>query len=732
MREIIILILIVAFIAGLMILIPEQPEKFEEDKLKKFSSYNELRDFLKTNLESYSYGGIVTSRAAIAEAVPSAEATKAIGSEDYSTTNIQVAGVDEADIVKNDGKYIYIVSGNKIVIVNAYPPEELRILSMINLDGTPTEIFVNNDKLVIFWNQFSYYPYPVRGGIETRIAIPEIYPYPYYPPKVFIYVYDISDRENPALTRNITLDGNYIDSRMIGDYVYAVINSPISNVDNITLPTIASNGETKTIQASEIFYFDIPDYSYMFTTLMSINTQNDQEDISDKVILMGATQNIFVSLNNIYITYQKVWSYYDFEDRVIEKVLLPNLPADVANEINNIKNSNLAQYEKYQKIGEVVFNYLDSLSEEERSNLQKIIEDKTREVEIEIQKEIQKTIIHRISIVDGKIEHEANGEVPGYVLNQFSMDEYNGYFRIATTTSEFFGGGIIVPLQSVARAVEETTVATEEAIIPQPTLPPRPTSYNNVYILDENLNIVGKLENLAPDETIFSARFLGDRAYLVTFRRIDPLFVIDLSNPTDPKVLGQLKIPGFSDYLHPYDENHVIGIGREVSEGDFPLIQGVKLGLFDVTDPTNPKEIAKYEIGSSGTDSEALRDHKAFLFSRNKNLLVIPILLTEKILPESFGYYVWQGAYVFDVSLENGFIEKGRVTHVPSDKTVEYYFFSPFSVKRSLYIDDILYTVSDKMIKANSLTDLNEIGKVELPFEEEPIPIFEKPLPLAE
>jgi inhibitor of cysteine peptidase len=278
------------------------------------------------------------------------------------------------------------------------------------------------------------------------------------------------------------------------------------------------------------------------------------------------------------------------------------------------------------------------------------------------------------------------------VLNQFSMDEYAGYFRIATT---FRTSG---------------------------------SSQNNVYVLDMDLNIVGRLEGLAPKETIYSARFMGDRCYLVTFRKVDPLFVIDLKNPYDPEVLGQLKITGYSDYLHPYDEDHVIGVGKETVEaeqGDFSWYQGVKISLFDVSDVENPKEIAKYEIGDRGTDSPVLSDHKAFLFDKLKNLLVMPVSVAEidenKYLNgvplTARGDFVWQGAYVFDISLDEGLVLKGRITHLEDDSDLMksgYYFSSPFSVKRSLYIDNVLYTISDKKIKMNSLEDLEQINEIEL------------------
>jgi uncharacterized secreted protein with C-terminal beta-propeller domain len=263
------------------------------------------------------------------------------------------------------------------------------------------------------------------------------------------------------------------------------------------------------------------------------------------------------------------------------------------------------------------------------------------------------------------------------------MDEYNNNFRIATTTGNW-----------------------------------QAESLNHVYVLDNNLQIIGKLEDLAHGEKIYSVRFLGEKGYLVTFRQMDPLFVIDLSNPTNPAVLGYLKIPGVSNYLHPYDETHVIGVGVDATEQG--RVQGMKLSLFDVSDVSNPKEISKYIIGERGTYSEALNDHKAFLFSKGKNLLVIPISLAEKDYQQT-----WQGAYVFNVDLSNGFVLKGRITHENEtiNKTEYYYYDYQSQIRRSLYMDDVLYTLSGKMIKMNDLSDLKEINKVELPIEQEIYPV---------
>lgn len=665
------------------------------NQIKKFSSCEELKNYVKLNTQSYNYrwGGIFTTNVApmMAQTTGAAkESAAGGGSEDYSKTNIQVEGVDEADIVKNDGKYIYTVSGNKIVVVDAYPADNAKILSEIDLNGNVQELFINKDKLVVFGYTYGNY---------------EIAPTRYqYSSESFINVYDVSDRSKPVLKRNFSLEGNYFDSRMIGDYVYTIINQPYYlEEEEIPIPRITSSGQSKSIcNCPDVYYFDYPDYSYMFTTILSLNTQNDNEDLTSKVFLMGTTQNMFVSLNNIYITYTKQMSNTYYTEKLINDVYIPSVPSIIALRINQLKGSINNSYETLQEIGEIVQNYSQSLNEQERVNFEKAIQEKMTKLQTDIARETEKTVVQKISISDGKIEYKNQGEVPGTVLNQFSMDEYNNYFRIATTSGHVSRG--------------------------------ESTSANHIYVLDDNLAIVGRLEDLAPGEKIYSARFIGDRCYLVTFKKIDPLFVIDLKDPNNPKVLGKLKIPGYSDYLHPYDEDHIIGIGKETVEaeqGNFAWYQGVKISLFDVSDVEHPKEVSKYNIGDRGTDSYALHDHKAFLFSKSNNLLVIPILLAEideekypsGVEPYAYGDYIWQGAYVFDLTLENGFVLKGKVSHLENDsemvKTGYYYYSSPYDVKRSLYIDDVLYTISSKMIKMNDLNNLDFVNKVDLPYQEE-------------
>ena len=293
------------------------------------------------------------------------------------------------------------------------------------------------------------------------------------------------------------------------------------------------------------------------------------------------------------------------------------------------------------------------------------------------------TAIHRISITDSTINYEASGIVPGHVLNQFSMDEYNGHFRVVTSNNSWNNG------------------------------------MTNLYILDLSMKIIGRLDGISPGETFHAARFMGDKAYLVTFKRMDPLFVIDLKDPANPTMFGQLNVTGVSDYLQPYDSSHLIGIGKsaeDVAWENAARFFGLKISLFDVTDPHRPTDLSDFTIGEHGTSSPALTDAKAVLFDRSLNLLVIPIEVWGQ--GPSNGYYpytqaVSQGAYVFQVSSEHGIVFRGAISHFPSQVPVDR-MVTAFYVTRSLYIGNVLYTISSAMVKMNSLADLSPLGSVNL------------------
>lgn len=273
------------------------------------------------------------------------------------------------------------------------------------------------------------------------------------------------------------------------------------------------------------------------------------------------------------------------------------------------------------------------------------------------------------------------GSVPGKVLNQFSMDEKDGYFRIATTDSNNWNSD---------------------------------TDTNNMYVLNEKLEVVGKIENLAKGEKIYSVRFMGNRAYMVTFVQTDPLFVIDLSEPTNPVVLGELKIPGYSKYLHPYDETHIIGFGENTTTNKYGgvVTDGMKMALFDVSNPSNPKELYSVDIGEKGTYSEILNNHKALLFSKEKNIIAFPISIREEE-GEYNSKLTFQGAIVYGLDLNEGFTLKGTIAHMQIEDEYTDYNYTK-EVERIIYIRDSLYTLSEGLVKSTNIETMQEQSYLDL------------------
>ena len=614
--------------------------------VKTFSSYDELLDFLEKNIKNYDdqyqfydsrgFSGMLASPGA-------SKAENALDSSvDYSETNVQVEGVDEPDIVKTDGTYLYTLADQTLYILKAYPSGEAAILSKISFDDdiSISNFFINDDYLIVFGSSYNY-PILYKSFIETDTINSEETSEEdsWEVSSSVIKIYDVSVKENPELVKNIEIDGTYFDSRMIGNYVY-VVSSEYSYYiyrnynGNYTLnvPEITIDDDTKKIPCDQIYYIDTPEIVDTMTHIVSVNLEN--LDVNEKSFLIGISENMYMSENNIYLVYT---SY---------------------------------NYDTYSPVGvRSSYDYEES------------------------------TKIHKIQVDSGEINYITKGEVDGRILNQFSMDEHNNFFRIATTKGWSWD--------------EENP------------------SSNNIYILSDNLEQVSALEGIAEGEQIYSSRFLGDKAYLVTFKKTDPFFTIDLSDPYNPQILGYLKIPGYSNYLHPYDETHIIGIGKDTIESgnpDFAWYQGIKIALFDVTDFENPVEVDKIIIGDRGTDSPALTDHKAFLFDKEKELLVIPVSLYEisqetkdeydEFPGHDYGEFTFQGAYVLKLNLD-GFDYRGRITHVSDDEMEQnehwYYWYEASSyISRSLFIDNLLYTISEKMVKINGLEDLSEIKSIEL------------------
>lgn len=625
-----------------------------------------------------------------------AEMADGVGGTDYSTTNVQVEGVDEPDYVKNDGQYAYVAARNMLTIVDVWPASDMGVVAKVALDIDQDyirDMFLNGDDLVVFYTSQSDDLVIQEYDFEPRRS---------YKPVTHAVVLDVSDRSAPEIRTKYSIDGWFEDARMIGDSVYVVATSRV-DYDRPDFPVILRDSE---VIAPRVFYFDDEWNLSTFTTLAEIDLSGGS--VSSETFLMGDTGTYYVTHSYFYLTYlQSVPPGYNYEQAAMERffeAIVPLLPAEIQRDILDAQEAGWLEGSRGQwvAIAEILENYYNGLGADERDRLFERIQDALISYDSALERDRTKTVIHKVSIGgEGGIEYVARGAVPGRLLNQFSLGEGDGgdRLRVATTTEYYteYGG--------FSRS-------------------------NGVYTLDHNLEEVGSLEDVAPDESIYSARFMGDRLYLVTFQQVDPFFVIDISGDT-PRILGELKIPGFSNYLHPYDEKHVIGVGRDTTLDDDRWVRqlGLKIALFDVSDVSNPSVADDLIIGDSETYSDALSSHKAFFFDGARDILSMPVkgpyeeldgtlhpsesenvIAYDDYYGDYYGGY-WSGFYILKVDAADGIGMRGAVSHsaVLADP-------SPYAdgSARTFYIEDVLYTISDGVMVASAMDSLERLGFVRL------------------
>lgn len=600
--------------------------------LKKNQNYKERREYL-VNGSSMLDGAI-----SIDMAMESIAADSAGSSKNYSETNTQVQGVDEADIVKTNGDYIYYLYDNILRIFDN-TGENLKLVKEINYKKQKDdeyirayELYLTDEYIVVFASSRIYSIKENKENMLQKIMLDadyyDDYNYRNSTSSTKVLIYDINTYD---LVREIETEGSYASSRKVDDNIYLITNKYVyySNLDEddvmpLYRDTSTESGEILELPIKNIRCFpsiedDEDECSYMIITAFNLNRIEEKANIE---AFIGTGNEIYCTNDNLYVT----------------KTSYKNA-SDLLTYITN---------------GEV--NLI--------------------------------TKIRKFAIYDGDIKYVAEGEVPGTLVNQFSMDEYDNYFRITTTTGE-----------------------TWDEI-----------SENNLYVLDEELNIVGTLEGLAKGEKIYSTRFMKDKCYVVTYKTVDPLFVIDLSEPTNPNVLGELKIPGYSKYLHPLGENYLIGFGEDSvekiytkydgSESVTAYSTGLKLAIFDVTDYNNPKEMYSVKIGGRGSYSELLYNHKSLLYKEEEGLFAFPATLAsengtyENGVPK-YGKTEFEGFLVFDLSVEEGIKLRGKI----ENNTDKKYYES--EAQRILYIDDKLYSLFSDIIRVNDLETVEELDMLE-------------------
>lgn len=507
--------------------------------------------------------------------------------KDFSDTNNQVQGVQEADIVKTDGDYIYYISVSR------------KTLYITEIDGSDmsktSSVFISDDhvhEMLILGDMLCVITSDTRASQYTSCNY-----------------YDISDKKQPVLKNVLTQDGRYISSRAIGSDVY-VITSYFEIVDGLLskkseIPEI--NGEK--IEADCIW---IPDkiLTPKFTVVTSYDAKRGGGDFDSAISVVGASDTIYSGKENLYLTNEQ------FND---------------------------------EETGEIGNNV-----------------------------PTMKTDIYRIRLgknlsIDGSVR------VPGTVLNQFSMDEYNGKLRVATT------------IYFMNYSIDGKTVASRNETV------------NRVYCLNSDMEIIGTSADMGINEDIKSVRYMGNIAYVVTFRQTDPLYAVDLRDPTKPTILSELKIDGFSSYMQQFDENLLLGIGFDASKTG--VRTGLKLTMFDISDETNVKDISSYILswtGSTYTDTEAIYNHKAVLLSAKKNIIGIPLTMSGSSIELENGAasldYKTVTYYAFFEFSDNKLIEKKKVA---IGNNWEY-----GSEIRGLYIDDYAYVAHDGGLICLSLENL--------------------------
>jgi hypothetical protein len=568
-------------------------------------------------------------------------------------TNNQVAGVDEADFIKNDGQYIYLAQNGALRIVDAWPADQTHAVSSTKLDGEPRKLFVEGNKAVVYValgqgsggfygrGECTYgYDCDFSGdGTSTRLL-----------------VFDITNRAAPVLERQVDLAGSLITARRVGSAVHTVVTKANTAFQQLRLDYHIDDPDFDLcsypgISQKPPLSFRLRAHS-LFEQLRAENIRKINTQVANTLLpwvtdSAEATEPTGPSCDDLYASPIPDGTAYT---SIVSVDMLHPGPVKAATIISRAGAV-------YASADALYIAVAHSWQDQDSSDL---------------------STIHkfRISDIAGQTKYLASGAVEGRALNQFALDEKDGFLRIATTDGHA----------------------------------PAPDAVSYMTVLDEvgdDLVKVGQIGGIAPTEDIRSVRFDGTRAFVVTFKKTDPLFAFDLSDPSHPLKLGELKIPGFSTYMHMLDDNHLLTIGYDADDhGSFAYFDGVMLQIFDVSDMTAPALTHKHIIGTRGSSSEALTNHLAFTWYPEYGLLSLPMTVCEGGDDGTYGQTMsFNGLMVFDASVAGGFAEHGRVQHAvaPNISCGNWWTNAESSVKRSLFLDQFVYSVSDAELKVRDV-----------------------------
>lgn len=582
------------------------------------------------------------------------------GASEYSTTNTQVVGVDEADFVKNDDGHVYVLSTQGLHVIDAWPAPETKQVKLLPLPGEPRRLYLAGNKLLVY----SRLGAGTNGGVGTPSEQGCTYGYDCRfsaePGHTLLIVYDVSEPSEPQELRRFELSGSYVDSRRVGDIVYTVVQDG----DSVSLPGIdltlkADSADEfeqlyqQRVSAADAAIDDAPAASFLpwVHRVDAGNAVTDASSCDNALAAQAAQGKSFLSLVSVDLSsLGQPW-----------RTLIAGKPGYVY-------ASEKALYIATDGVdgGDSIAHY--GSAQDDRSTL------------------------HKFALDGIKTSYRGSAPIAGHVLNQFSMDELNDVMRVATSSGW-------VPNPDVSSNL--TTLAEHDGKFAE----------------------VARIGGIAPTEDIRSVRFDGTRAFVVTFKKTDPLFVFDLTLPEAPKQLGELKIPGFSTYMHPIDHDHLLAIGFDADDhGSFAYFDGIQLQIFDVSDLSNPQLLHKTTVGTRGSASEALTNHLAFNYFPAKGVLALPMSICEGGDDGVYGdKLTFSGLMVFDVSLENGIKEHGRMPFVNTEQVTAswganascsvWWANSTSDVKRSIFMDDFAIGISDTLYQVAPLSSLSTVAQ---------------------
>jgi inhibitor of cysteine peptidase len=526
----------------------------------------------------------------------------------FSQTNVQVIGIDEPDVMKTNGREIFYSQirpfvglerrlpvddilpagrlpwpgGGSTKVVSAQTPAAVRLAAAIPEGG---ELLLTEDTLVILGNQ------SISG-------------------------FDILNPDAPVQRWAHSLEGNQnlVTSRLKDGAVYLITQTYTSAHAPCPMPVLAGDTTLK-IACDQIYYWPVANQALERFTVIKLNARTGQVEQQVAFMGNGGFTTVYMAASYLYIGH-----YIRESEASLLPQFIPHLPealmdVETRDKIANTSRLLISDPAKEVEYQQILAEYSARFSDDERLLWQTEFGNLFSEYRLRHARAIERTALSKIDL--NTLTIQAGGTIPGKLLNQFSLDEFDGHLRAAVTVGDLWEVGL--------------------------------KSVNDVYVLNDQLAVLGEVIDLGRDERIYSVRFVGERGYVVTFRETDPFYVLDLARPEAPAVAGELKIPGYSSYLHPLSETLILGVGREENK--------VKLGLYNVADPARPVEQAKYLLDEYW--SEAVDNHRAFLHNRQTNTFFIP---------------GGKGGYFFTWSPE-----ELRLSHA----------LAQTNIRRAVYIDDV-------------------------------------------